>query len=113
MGDSYNVEHSEGGIVAQGPRAIGYQQIAPQQEEQEIRELINLLRRELEAHADEVADADAIRDSADSLEKELLATEQPSSGTIRMLSGMASAAGQVASVVDAIARIQRLVAPML
>lgn len=82
-------------------------------EQTELRELLVLLRREIEAHESEVDDAPAMRESADFVEEEL-SRERPKAAVVRsVLADLTARAGQVASLVDVIVRIERSVAGML
>jgi hypothetical protein len=80
---------------------------------QEIQQLLEVLRREVDAHKHEVQDPDGLRASADLIEEQVQ-SDRPNLGAVRtLLSGIASMAGNVTSIVDVVARIQGVVSPML
>jgi Family of unknown function (DUF5955) len=110
---SVNVGAVSGTNVAVGQTATAKYRQALSPEPQEIRELLALLRRELEAHEHEVPDPDGIRGSADLVEKELQ-SEHPNLHAVRtLLSGMVSGVGQVASLADVVVRLQHAIGAML
>ena len=92
------------GVVLQG--------VAPAQQ-REVQELLTRLRSEVDAHADELVDPDAIRGSTDFVESELQ-SDHPNLDVLKtVLAGMVAAAGQVASVVEVITRLQGAVGALL
>ncbi len=75
----------------------------------DISALVGELREALEKHESEVEDPVAIRESADFLEEEL-AKERPKKSVVdSVLGGLTKQVGHVASLADAVARIQHAV----
>jgi DUF917 family protein len=85
------------------------QQMISTAQHAEIEELLALLRSELDAHADELDNRQAFEAQATSVEKELRSS-QPDFGTVKgLLSGMATAAVSVTSILDVVKRLQELI----
>jgi hypothetical protein len=108
--DEYRIGNVSGTGFAIGRGAVGQQFNAPTPQQQELKELLAELRRELEAHSGELEDADALSGSADLVEREL-ESDKPNVGAVRtLLSGMVAGAGEVASLVEVLLRLQRAAA---
>jgi len=113
-GSSVDIKGVTGPVAAAGRDLTGHveQQMAVAQVS-EVQNLLAELRQEIDAHAGELSDPDELRDVTDSLESEMHSPE-PKAGTIRtLLRGLTDGAGQVASLVDVIARLEGAVRTVL
>ncbi len=100
-------------VAAAGGDQSDIYQVASPAQMQEIQQLLEVLRREVDAHKDEVQDPDGLQASAELIEEQLQ-SDRPNLGAVRtLLSGIASVAGNVTSIVDVVTRLQSVVSPML
>ncbi len=123
-GDDEQRDRDEGGTHVQFGPISGENVVASGRDVHDVRQqtfktaptdiaaLVAELREALEKHENEVEDPEAIRESADFLEEEL-AKERPKKSVVdSVLGGLTKQVGHVASLADAVARIQQAVAAM-
>jgi hypothetical protein len=111
--ETYNIKDVRAENLAIGHQAIAQYNVGSPKQQEELQELIALLRRQLDEHGNELEDPEALRESTDVVERELQ-TEKPNLRAVKtMLSGMLAGAERVASVVQTVTTLRLAVEALI